>query len=280
MGIYAQVAINNNGADPHASAMLDIQSTNKGLLIPRMNYSQMVQIPSPAEGLLAYVQDKNAFYYYDGQNWVLASADNLGNHKAAENLQMQGYWISQDGDDEGIFVNQNGDVGIGTDSPEGRLHVLMDQTTNNIMIERNENAKRVAGLVFRRSRGTHDHKLALQNKDGIASFVGWSWTGREWQHSARITFKVDGNVTSSAIPARITFHTQGQRPQDWALRMVIDSKGNIGINEKYPQRNLHIKYIMRLEPTDEPNNPAAGDIYYDKTLNKLRYYDGTNWNNL
>ena len=42
--------------------------------------------------------------------------DNLGNHIATENLQTNGYYISNDGDNEGLFVHDNGRVSIGGDT--------------------------------------------------------------------------------------------------------------------------------------------------------------------
>jgi hypothetical protein len=58
------------------------------------------------------------------------------------------------------------------------------------------------------------------------------------------------------------------------------SENNIGINLTSPQRSLHVKDIIRLEPrTTSPNNPAKGDMYFDAILNKLRVFDGTQWQN-
>jgi len=152
--LQAQVAINDSGDPPDDSAILDIQSDSKGILIPRMDSSQMTQIASATEGLLVYATDKKAFYYFDGTEWILASADNLGDHKATENLQMQGHWISNDGDDEGIFVTEAGHVGLGTDQvftnnsgEEAGVHVVMDANTANLYIERNEDAARPAGCL-------------------------------------------------------------------------------------------------------------------------------------
>lgn len=55
---------------------------------------------------------------------------------------------------------------------------------------------------------------------------------------------------------------------------------NIGINIENPQRNLHIQDAMRLEPRNTPlENPTKGDIYFDGSINKLRVYDGTVWQN-
>jgi len=56
--------------------------------------------------------------------------------------------------------------------------------------------------------------------------------------------------------------------------------GNVGIGDIDPQRTLHIKDVMRLEPRNTaPSSPSKGDIYFDNTLNKLRVYDGTTWQN-
>jgi hypothetical protein len=67
---YSQnVAINATGAAPVASAMLDITSTNSGLLIPRMTTAQRTAIASPATGLLVYDTNLSAFLYFDGIIW-------------------------------------------------------------------------------------------------------------------------------------------------------------------------------------------------------------------
>jgi hypothetical protein len=48
------VAINDNGNPPDASAMLDVTSTSKGILIPRMNKTDRNDISSPVPGLIIY----------------------------------------------------------------------------------------------------------------------------------------------------------------------------------------------------------------------------------
>jgi len=64
------MAVNTTGAAAAASSMLDITSTTKGILIPRMTAAQMSPgITSPATGLMVYNTDANAFYYYNGTSW-------------------------------------------------------------------------------------------------------------------------------------------------------------------------------------------------------------------
>jgi hypothetical protein len=65
--VNAQVAINNSGASPNASSMLDIVSANKGVLIPRVSYSSISSLT--VQGLLVYVTsggpNGNGFYFYE-----------------------------------------------------------------------------------------------------------------------------------------------------------------------------------------------------------------------
>lgn len=55
--LFSQVAVNEDGSEGDASALLDISSTNKGFLIPRMSHEQLKAIPGPADGLLVYCND-------------------------------------------------------------------------------------------------------------------------------------------------------------------------------------------------------------------------------
>ncbi|MEO6405069.1 MAG: hypothetical protein ABIY51_16305, partial [Ferruginibacter sp.] len=58
--IYAQnISINNTATPANASSMLDISSTTKGLLIPRMSTAAITSVNNPAKGLLVYDSSKN-----------------------------------------------------------------------------------------------------------------------------------------------------------------------------------------------------------------------------
>jgi len=55
---------------PNASAILDISSNNKGVLLPRITSSQRKSITTPAPGLLVYDTDKRTIFLFDGTQWV------------------------------------------------------------------------------------------------------------------------------------------------------------------------------------------------------------------
>lgn len=63
---------------PNASSLLEIKSTSKGLLIPRMTLAQRNAIVSPAAGLLIYqTNNTQGFYYYSGSGWSAVTAKNF-----------------------------------------------------------------------------------------------------------------------------------------------------------------------------------------------------------
>ena len=61
----AQVSINNDNASPDPSAMFDIQSNNRGFLMPRMTEGNRLSINSPANGLFLYQTDEDSRFYYN-----------------------------------------------------------------------------------------------------------------------------------------------------------------------------------------------------------------------
>ena len=99
------VGINSDGSTPDPSAMLDVKSTSKGFLAPRMTATQRGNIESPATGLLVYQTDGTAgYYYYNGGTWLMVDA---------------GMWTFDL--EENISTTYK--VGIGTSTPAEKLDV-------------------------------------------------------------------------------------------------------------------------------------------------------------
>ncbi|HAD15120.1 MAG TPA: hypothetical protein DCF33_22070 [Saprospirales bacterium] len=76
---YTQVGINANGATPHPSAMLEVSSNNKGVLLPRMTTAERKAIANPAEGLLVFDTDKTTLYIFEGTTWLPLAATSPAN---------------------------------------------------------------------------------------------------------------------------------------------------------------------------------------------------------
>ena len=66
--LFSQVGVGTTS--PDGSAVLEVYSRDRGILLPRMNRIQRENISSPGEGLLVYQTDgARGFYYYDGAAW-------------------------------------------------------------------------------------------------------------------------------------------------------------------------------------------------------------------
>lgn len=111
------VAINTNGSSADVSAMLDVSSTDRGMLIPRMTKAQRDAFVNLSTGLLIYQTNNTpGFYFYDGSSWVVVglesiSINDLSDGKTGGNSIFlgSGAGTNDDGSD-----NEN--VGVGQDA--------------------------------------------------------------------------------------------------------------------------------------------------------------------
>lgn len=119
---------------PDASAVLDLSSTEKGFLVPRMDETQRDNISSPATGLLVYNTDDQRFQYYNGSNWVdLLTTGNIS--------LTDGNIFVGNGSDVATEVTVSGDatlsntgvLNITSDSIKGDLIDIDGNTDGDIM---------------------------------------------------------------------------------------------------------------------------------------------------
>ena len=110
--IFAQLGINSTGVAPNDNAMLDISSTTKGLLIPRMNTSERIAL-AHTKGLTVFDNTTNSYWYSDGAAWVNLIT-NLTNP-----------WLVSGNN---ISNTNMGNVGIGTNSPKAFLNISAGKT--------------------------------------------------------------------------------------------------------------------------------------------------------
>jgi len=136
------VAINTDGSTASNSAMLDVKSTTKGLLIPRMSKAQRNAIAAPATGLMIFqnAPDSTGIYYYNGTRWqwMEESGKAWGLNGNAGTSPFTNLVGTTDATDLAIgangiprmFVTNEAEVGIGFNDP---LYGL-DVTTGNAAI--------------------------------------------------------------------------------------------------------------------------------------------------
>lgn len=85
------VKIGLNPGNKTASAVLELESTTKGFLLPRMTAAQMGAISAPANGLAIYNTDQSCVYIYRNTSWVsLCDSANNGLTKAGGLITLGG----------------------------------------------------------------------------------------------------------------------------------------------------------------------------------------------
>ena len=69
---YNSANVNIGTNQNNSSAVLNIQSNNKGIMLPKMRMSERDSISNPSTGLLIFQIDNNpGFYYYNGNSWQI-----------------------------------------------------------------------------------------------------------------------------------------------------------------------------------------------------------------
>ncbi len=97
------------------SAILDVKSLSKGVLIPRLNSTQRQNIFDPAAGLLVFDTDDTCFYYFTGKQWLNLSAGNASN-------------IWSRNENSAYLTDTLFKFGVGTAYPSGKFEVKADNS--------------------------------------------------------------------------------------------------------------------------------------------------------
>lgn len=167
---YSQVGI--NVAIPDASAELEILSTNKGFIMPRMTQAQRAAIASPANGLLVFQTTAPAgLYYYNVSTWIQLSTwqitGNAGTSKLVNKLgtiDSNPILFKTEGTEK-MRIDANGNVGIGTNNPNLSLDLL-----GTLRIE---DGTQAAGRIL---TSNANGSVKWENSSALG-FSGWSLTG-------------------------------------------------------------------------------------------------------
>lgn len=136
--VKSQVAINTDGAVPNSSAMLDVTSTSRGILIPRVTQAQRNSISSPSNGLIVFQTDgTKGIYFYDGSlgTWTFQGSSTSSWDVDANGLNFQA-----------------GNIGIGGESDAtASLYVFGYPSINNYIstFENGRNSASAFGIKIK-----------------------------------------------------------------------------------------------------------------------------------
>lgn len=257
---YAQsLAVNTTGAAANASAMVDITSTTKGLLIPRMLQSERDLISSPATGLMIYqTNNTQGVYQYNGTSWIQLS-------NAGQNWAISGntgtsaatnFVGSTDNVDvafrtfniETFRMTAGQRVGIGVAAPTQKLHVSDATTPNTATV-------RVSGLASTTtlSLGTAPFTSLMVDANGVVYRGGTTGSpGTGWLTTGNAGTAVATNFVGSTDNVDVAFRTNNTE----TFRMTNAQRLLIGTTTPTAPAT------QRLEV-----NAATGDAIYGHSPN-------------
>jgi|GEM_PF-3678079 len=238
---------------PNTTSILDITSTNKGLLMPRMTSVQRNAIYKPADGLVVYDTGTKSFWFYNNSAWV-EIIDGTAIQPQATN----------------ITLGNPGNVGIGLTGPMNKLDIATTDRQNvdlhptNLPLYITGSSPSWKGLEIRTSFA--DYGVGL-DVNGLYA-TGWA---------------ANSNLSLSAKgPAGyLNFNTNAIE------RMRITGNGNVGIGTTTPNASALIDLtsnskgilIPRMTTVERTSiaSPATGLLVFDTTTNSFWFRGVSAW---
>ena len=199
--INAQVKIGINASTINNAAILELNDTARGLLLPRLTTAQLGLIANPPQGLMVYVTDNTPGVYIQSSN-IITSWKQL--------ITPDGqYWLKNTFP-ASLYYNAT-PVGIGISSPQSRLHI----SHNDSNVLRLENTT----------------SLGLNKGNYIDFKTGNYYTGR-------IATRGTGSFGNAATLGFYTYASSA--PSGLIERLTITDGGNVGINNTAPDYSLDL----------------------------------------
>jgi hypothetical protein len=143
----------------------------------------------------------------DGSGLTNVPGDDLGDHTATQNVELGGYWLSNDGGSEGLRVASNGYVGIGTGTA-GSLLTINDGTPT----------ASTGGWQFGSDTSTRTYRSAAGT---ITTAANWSFA-----NNVNVGNGVQALSFLNASNAGVTFPSSGVMLQTGSTQSVIKGAYN------------------------------------------------------
>ncbi len=159
---FAQVGIGT--LSPDASSMLDVSSTSKGMLTPRMTSAQRLAISSPANGLLVYDTTESVFYFYNSSQWEKIDSTTRNNFKLVKSVADLSDELTNGGGttyllDENTLYQINGTINLAYPIDLNNAVVLGLDTYEDVLVK-------AGGAMFSGTKGGLIKNLTLAAPGG------------------------------------------------------------------------------------------------------------------
>ncbi len=262
LSAWSQVAINTDGTIPDPSAMLDVQSTSRGMLVPRMTTSQRTSIASPASGLLVFDNNTQSFWFYSSGSWLELT------DQSSQQWTPNGSNISYTA----------GNVGIGDESPAATLTVgngdkfQVSGARGDVIFTDDEASIQFPATTYPNSPMIYMFGSGTMNADRMVighspSFPTW---GIEYHDASDVVYfrNSTSRVAGFKLNGGVGLGLSAENPNNSAILDVSSSTQGF-----LPPR-------MTTAQRDAIVAPSEGLVVYNTELKALDVYNGTAWTSM
>lgn len=287
------VGINSTGALPNSSAGLDVDFTNKGVLIPRISLNSVnnsAPITSPAVSLLVYNTNASitggcgaGYYYWNGTQWVCLLSATSGVSSAWLTSGNTGTNPPTDFlgtvDNKDLVIKTNNAeiarftagwrVGIGTTTPNGKLDVRTSTVTNGIYVESTTNAGNGILAYMNAGGATYGvHGKVNSTANGSKGVYG------ENQATSGINFGVDGRVSSKDAHAVRGYNSSTSVPTN------TSSPGTAVYGQNDAPQSIAIWAVSNDNSSTIQSYALWGETHGSKSIGVVGVGNGTSAQNI
>jgi hypothetical protein len=158
-GLIGQIHISETSpGPPHPSALLELESQQKGLLFPRLSTLQRDAINQPAAGLHIYNTDTGCDNVYNGQEWKSICVQ-MGNYwYISDSAGFQRVRLFVEGDTNAVITNFRIDVFPKTPTDQAAIRIFRSTNTTGSKF-----------VAFLRGNGTTQTSASI-GVDGLNSY--------------------------------------------------------------------------------------------------------------
>jgi hypothetical protein len=235
--IYSQVGIGT--VSPSGKSILDITSNSAGVLFPRVTTAQRIAI-SPAitdTGLSVYDTTTKSYWYWDGITWVeqITSVSGWklsGNTGTSAGTNFIGTtdaidFVTKTNNTERMRVTNTGNIGIGSNAPLNRLHIVNNADGEGVLRVDNGTAGGFSGTYFFQGGNYRGH-IGYVNIGGASGFGGKGY------------FQI-------AAGQRPFIFSTNPTSEMYLERMIIAQDGRVGINTNPTNASITIQPTSTLQ---------------------------------
>jgi hypothetical protein len=219
---------------PHPRAALDVRSTNRGLLMPRVSTTARNAIANPPKSLMLYDTTAGNFFYYDGSRWRTFSEGNYdsavttvypgeipdtaiimsGSFGTRNTTKVTGFIFDNGGPNGNYSNNVNGGIFLTVQQDNVLYYKIEVQALN---LEPNNDFLRIASSAVVAGFGTGERVFTGNMTDTFYIYnnrINFSFTSNGLVNQSGFRVKwtaITGNAEKNPAPPLMGWHFNGPK---------------------------------------------------------------------